>query len=173
MMYKIFGSYRFDQLGLTPTQERWRRSATRGPRILLDLISTHFLSRFVLFHLLHKFCLHPGPPPTWRARASWKTEIRNRSELRSTSSAQYQTEKIFLSSQQQSQASGLVAGQNKTVDAIRSIEASVKKFKNSNLFFQRDVIEVSIKKCSDVWDSRKSMDRSSNYLLTCLTEEIR
>ena len=115
MMYKIFGSYRFDQLGLTPTQERWRRSATRGPRILLDLISTHFLSRFVLFHLLHKFCLHPGPPPTWRARASWKTEIRNRSELRSTSSAQYQTEKIFLSSQQQSQASGLVAGQNKTV----------------------------------------------------------
>ena len=54
-------------------QQQW--PVARGPRILLDLVSTHFLARLVMFHLLSSVyipaCLFP-----WRARASWKTEGR-------------------------------------------------------------------------------------------------
>ena len=40
-----------------PPQKQRRGSVTRGPRILVDLVGTHYLARFVHFHFL-KFCLH-------------------------------------------------------------------------------------------------------------------
>ena len=41
----------FDEAtGLCLPEHQWRMSAIRGPRILLDLVCTHFFARFVLFH---------------------------------------------------------------------------------------------------------------------------
>ena len=43
----------FDEAtGLSLPEHQWRMSAIRGPRILLDLVCTHFLAHFVLFHFL-------------------------------------------------------------------------------------------------------------------------
>ena len=36
--------------GLFRLEKRWSRSATRGPRILFELVRTHFLARCVQFH---------------------------------------------------------------------------------------------------------------------------
>ena len=47
-MYTICRSH----LVLFPPSDDRCRSAARGPRILDDLVSTHFLARFVYFHFL-------------------------------------------------------------------------------------------------------------------------
>ena len=45
-MYSQF----IEATGLSSPSNQWNNSVRRGPRILGDLLGTHFLARFVLFH---------------------------------------------------------------------------------------------------------------------------
>ena len=65
MIYTICRCHRV----LFPQERRWSRSG-RGPRILLDFASIHFLSRFVLFHF-SSFVYIPASSVNWVDKVSW------------------------------------------------------------------------------------------------------